>query len=400
MKIHIVQLGDTLWKLAEKYNASFEELKKVNSHLANPEKLMPGMKIKIPGSTKQVQKGTSKKEQMTPVSKKEKTSKKEQKTSPSKEEVKPAKKEQTKPVQKEEKKKTEHPYKQKSPTPIAVLKEDDQKEKKKEQFEAVMPKMPQIPSMPILEQPPKPKQKPVKKAEPPKQQQKEKTAPSVEQQPAGKEMPQQQQEAFEFEAYQQPTAIPCEPVPFCPPMMPIFFMPCPPMPHYNPYGVHPGMQQGFPMMPPMHSGGDCDCGGNQNQSGPMQAVFNPAPMGFNEMQYEDVNQQFQGMMPYQPQQAVNQMNRQGPSLDIYTSANHVTASNQPADNNPVSSDNPSPMPTSASFMDNTRKYPGVTENRQYAYFNPAPLSNSPENSFYPKPPFFPEQPKDKHDSSS
>lgn len=400
MKIHIVQLGDTLWKLAEKYNASFEELKKVNSHLANPEKLMPGMKIKIPGSTKQVQKGTSKKEQMTPVSKKEKTSKKEQKASPSKEEVKPAKKEQTKPVQKEEKKKTEHPYKQKSPTPIAVLKEDDQKEKKKEQFEAVMPKMPQIPSMPILEQPPKPKQKPVKKAEPPKQQQKEKTAPSVEQQPAGKEMPQQQQEAFEFEAYQQPTAIPCEPVPFCPPMMPIFFMPCPPMPHYNPYGVHPGMQQGFPMMPPMHSGGDCGCGGNQNQSGPMQAVFNPAPMGFNEMQYEDVNQQFQGMMPYQPQQAVNQMNRQGPAPDIYTSANHVTASNQPADNNPVSSDNPSPMPTSASFMDNTRKYPGVTENRQYAYFNPAPLSNSPENSFYPKPPFFPEQPKDKHDSSS
>ncbi|WP_077603160.1 SafA/ExsA family spore coat assembly protein [Oceanobacillus sojae] len=400
MKIHIVQLGDTLWKLAEKYNASFEELKKVNSHLANPEKLMPGMKIKIPGSTKQVQKGTSKKEQMTPVSKKEKTSKKEQKTSPSKEEVKPAKKEQTKPVQKEEKKKTEHPYKQKSPTPIAVLKEDDQKEKKKEQFEAVMPKMPQIPSMPILKQPPKPKQKPVKKAEPPKQQKKEKTAPSVEQQPAGKEVPQQQQEAFEFEAYQQPAAIPCEPVPFCPPMMPIFFMPCPPMPHYNPYGVHPGMQQGFPMMPPMHSGGDCGCGENQNQSGPMQAVFNPAPMGFNEMQYEDVNQQFQGIMPYQPQQAVNQMNRQGPAPDIYTSANHVTASNQPADNNPVSSDNPSPMPTSASFMDNTRKYPGVTENRQYAYFNPAPLSNSPENSFYPKPPFFPEQPKDKHDSSS
>lgn len=92
MKIHIVQLGDTLWKLAEKYNASFEELKKVNSHLANPEKLMPGMKIKIPGATKQVQKGTSKKEQMTPVSKKEKTTKKEQKTLPSKEEVKSAKK--------------------------------------------------------------------------------------------------------------------------------------------------------------------------------------------------------------------------------------------------------------------------------------------------------------------
>ncbi|GGP13675.1 SafA/ExsA family spore coat assembly protein [Oceanobacillus neutriphilus] len=394
MKIHIVQLGDTLWKLAEKYNASFEELKKVNSHLANPEKLMPGMKIKIPGSTKQVQKGTNKKEQMTPVSKKEKTL-------PSKEEVKPAKKEQTKPVQKEEKKKTEHPYKQKSPTPIAVLKEDDQKEKKKEQFEAVMPKMPKIPSMPILEQPPKPKQKTVKKEEPPKQQKKEKTAPSMDQHPAGKEVPQQQQEAFEFEAYQQLPAMPCEPVPFCPPMMPVFFMPCPPMPHFNPYGVQPGMQQGFPMMPPMHSGGDCGCGGNQNQTGLMQSAFNLAPMGFNEMQYEDVNQQLQGMMPYQPQQAVNQVNRQGPAPDIYTSANNAIASKQTMDDNsPVSPDKPSQMPTSASYMDDTRKYPGVAENRQYAYFNPAPLSNSPQNSFYPKPPFFPEQSKDKHDSSS
>lgn len=79
-------------------------------------------------------------------------------------------------------------------------------------------------------------------------------------QTAGKEVP-QQQEAFEFEAYQHPPAIPCEPVPFCPPMMPVFFMPCPPMPHFNPYGMHPGMQQGFPMMPPMHAGGDCGCGG-------------------------------------------------------------------------------------------------------------------------------------------
>lgn len=398
MKIHIVQLGDTLWKLAEKYNASFEELKKVNSHLANPEKLMPGMKIKIPGATKQVQKGTSKKEQMTPVSKKEKTTKKEQKTLPFKEEVKSAKKEQPKPVQKEEKKKTEHPYKQKTPTPIAVLKEDDQKEKKKEQFEAVMPKMPKVPSMPILEKEPKSMQKPIKKEEPPKKQQKEKTAPSMEQ-PAGKEVP-QQQEAFEFEAYQHPPAIPCEPVPFCPPMMPVFFMPCPPMPHFNPYGMHPGMQQGFPMMPPMHAGGDCGCGGNQNQSGPMQATFNPVPMGFNEMQYEGGHQQFQGMMPYQPEQTVNQMNRQGPAPDIYTSANNATASKQTMDNSPVSPDKPSQMPTSASFMDDIRRDPGVAENRQYAYFNPTPLSNSPENSFYPKPPFFPEQSKDKHDSSS
>ncbi|MDQ0339509.1 morphogenetic protein associated with SpoVID [Caldalkalibacillus uzonensis] len=48
MKIHIVQKGDTLWKLAEKYGVDFEKLKQVNTHLADPDQLMPGMKVKIP----------------------------------------------------------------------------------------------------------------------------------------------------------------------------------------------------------------------------------------------------------------------------------------------------------------------------------------------------------------
>ena len=48
MKIHIVQQGDTLWNLAQKYDVDFDELLKVNGHLANPDLLMPGMKIKIP----------------------------------------------------------------------------------------------------------------------------------------------------------------------------------------------------------------------------------------------------------------------------------------------------------------------------------------------------------------
>ncbi|WP_152983665.1 SafA/ExsA family spore coat assembly protein, partial [Peribacillus muralis] len=51
MKIHIVQKGDTLWKLAKKYGVSFEELKKVNAQLSNPDMMMPGMKIKIPGTS-------------------------------------------------------------------------------------------------------------------------------------------------------------------------------------------------------------------------------------------------------------------------------------------------------------------------------------------------------------
>ncbi|UFT97906.1 LysM peptidoglycan-binding domain-containing protein [Radiobacillus kanasensis] len=48
MKIHIVREGETLWKIAQKYNVNFEKLKEVNSHLADPDSLMPGMKIKIP----------------------------------------------------------------------------------------------------------------------------------------------------------------------------------------------------------------------------------------------------------------------------------------------------------------------------------------------------------------
>lgn len=56
MKIHIVQKGDTLWKLAQTYGVDFEELKQLNAQLANPNMIMPGMKIKIPSETKQVQK--------------------------------------------------------------------------------------------------------------------------------------------------------------------------------------------------------------------------------------------------------------------------------------------------------------------------------------------------------
>lgn len=48
MRIHIVQKGDTLWKIAQKYNVDFEQLKQLNSHLANPDYILPGMKIKIP----------------------------------------------------------------------------------------------------------------------------------------------------------------------------------------------------------------------------------------------------------------------------------------------------------------------------------------------------------------
>ena len=56
MKIHIVQKGDTLWKLAEKYGVDFEQLKAANAQLSNPDMIMPGMKIKIPTGSVPVKK--------------------------------------------------------------------------------------------------------------------------------------------------------------------------------------------------------------------------------------------------------------------------------------------------------------------------------------------------------
>jgi len=60
VKIHIVQKGDTLWNLSKKYGVDFEQLKSVNSHLSNPDMIMPGMKIKIPTGSIPVKKEAQK----------------------------------------------------------------------------------------------------------------------------------------------------------------------------------------------------------------------------------------------------------------------------------------------------------------------------------------------------
>ena len=52
MQIHIVKKGDTLWKISREYGVSFDDLKKINAHLANPEYIVPGMKIFIPETKK------------------------------------------------------------------------------------------------------------------------------------------------------------------------------------------------------------------------------------------------------------------------------------------------------------------------------------------------------------
>ncbi|GGB28346.1 SpoIVD-associated factor A [Lentibacillus populi] len=107
MKIHVVQKGDTLWELAKKYGADFEELKQLNPQLSSPDMIMPGMKIKIPGSTKAVQK-----ESMKP-------------------------KETQKPL-------VNQPYKEMSPKPMPVIKEDV-----KEKQKPMQPQMPMQPHMPM-----------------------------------------------------------------------------------------------------------------------------------------------------------------------------------------------------------------------------------------------------------
>lgn len=52
MEAHVVQRGETLWKISRQYGISFEELRRVNAHLANPDYVVPGMKIFIPEKTK------------------------------------------------------------------------------------------------------------------------------------------------------------------------------------------------------------------------------------------------------------------------------------------------------------------------------------------------------------
>lgn len=109
MKIHVVQKGDTLWELAKKYGVDFNELKQLNPQLSSPDMIMPGMKIKIPGSTKAVQK-EGMKETHQPSA---------------------------------------HPYKEmQQPKPIPVIKEE-QKEKPKH----IQPHMPMQPHMPPQPQP-------------------------------------------------------------------------------------------------------------------------------------------------------------------------------------------------------------------------------------------------------
>ncbi len=89
MKIHIVQKGDTLWKIAQQYGVDFEQLKAANTHISNPDMIMPGMKIKIPTGSVPVKKEYSTiQAKEKPIFYKEKDVEMKQPTAP-KEQVKP-----------------------------------------------------------------------------------------------------------------------------------------------------------------------------------------------------------------------------------------------------------------------------------------------------------------------
>ena len=64
VEVHIVVRGDTFWKIARQYGIPFDELKRANAHLANPDYIVPGMKIFLPqkstgGKAIRTKRGTS-----------------------------------------------------------------------------------------------------------------------------------------------------------------------------------------------------------------------------------------------------------------------------------------------------------------------------------------------------
>lgn len=47
--VHRVQKGDSMWKIAVKYEVGLSEIKSANPHITNPELIYPGQLITIPG---------------------------------------------------------------------------------------------------------------------------------------------------------------------------------------------------------------------------------------------------------------------------------------------------------------------------------------------------------------
>lgn len=194
VEVHIVQKGDTLWKISRQYGISFEELKRVNAHLANPDYIVPGMKIFLPNQP-QEKKDTVKKQE-TPVKKVEKVE--------------------------------DLPIVEKHPVKEPQLPKEKKEEAKKEKAPIPLPKPPTITKKPVEKEKveePKKKKPPVEKPKDDKQHR--------------PQHPQYTEQPHQPGPMQQPM-IPMQP-------FPVFGIPCGWMPiydadcytHYHPRQMHP-----------------------------------------------------------------------------------------------------------------------------------------------------------------
>ncbi|WP_226037026.1 SafA/ExsA family spore coat assembly protein [Aquibacillus saliphilus] len=147
MKIHVVQKGETLWSISQKYGVDFEEVKKMNTQISNPDMIMPGMKIRVPTSSKEVKKEKPLDKQMKKYPSKEKEEKKKQ---PLKEDKEDFKKQETKDKVESKKQPIKHSFKDSAKKTMPVIKEDDYKKTVKEK--EGLPMYPKdIPKMPKME---------------------------------------------------------------------------------------------------------------------------------------------------------------------------------------------------------------------------------------------------------
>jgi morphogenetic protein associated with SpoVID len=278
VKIHIVQKGESLWKIAKKYGVDIEQLKKANSQIVDPSVIYPGAKVKVPTGGHAVKKKEMPKESgkfnipKMPFQKKEK---------PIKE--KPIKEQPKKEVPKKELPKMEQPKKM----PI------------QEQPKKVQPKK-DLPKMDLTKKPVAPKKDIIPKDMPQKDMiPKQDAVPKKEMSPQN--IPYKKMGPFapipdhEFEAN-----IGMQQAPSYGMQMPAYDhdMYCEPI-----SGVMPGagywhgmpMHNTMPMMP--YSGNDCGCSPQPYYGSHGMYPANNQPM-YGHNQFFDANQGQMGMPQY------------------------------------------------------------------------------------------------------
>lgn len=264
MKIHIVQKGDTLWEIAKKYGVNFEELKQVNPQLASPDMIMPGMKIKVPSSTKQVKKEA-------PIKEKQKEMPKP--TAPKHPIVKEDEKEKQQIIQ------PEKPLPQMPVYPMMQMPAIEQ-----EMQNYTMINLPPMQAMPQMEMPHHEKAKePVKeKKEEMTLDTKQHVAPQMPQHlhtpPAPQELPTvHQHQCEEAPPMQMPAQAPCTHMyPVCCHVLAPCYPVMPPHGFEGAMGGHHPMPMPMPEPMPMHppfNSGDCGCGGGGSFVRPEQEEY-------------------------------------------------------------------------------------------------------------------------------